>query len=150
MNKQLKSELTSGGFADRETIDEAFKYAFDLLKSAGIEKENELAIFTSLYVLMNTIGKQVQTADVGISVGSELKELLGKDGLSVDAILEPLRSLSIEFQKETPSLGYIQSKHEAIITWMQHAVEPKFISRKTELENAKAKIKELKAEILAM
>ena len=150
MNKQLKTKLTHGAFGDRETIDEAFTYAYDLLKSSGVTKENEMALFTALYVLMNTIGNEVQTADIGISVGSELKELLGKDGLSVDAIIEPLKGISIELQKETPSLGYIQSKHEAIITWMQNAVDPKFISRKIQLENAKTEIKELEAKILAM
>lgn len=148
MNQQLKKELTNGAFGNRETIDEALAYAIELLKAAGAE--DGMSIPTALYVLMNTIGNQVQTADVGISVGNELQELLGKDGLSTDAIIEPLRGIAIELQKETPSLGYLQSKHEAVITWMKNAVDPTFISRKVELENAKAEIKELEAKILAM
>lgn len=148
MNKQLKKELTQSAFGKRETIDEALAYAIELLKAAGAE--DGMSIPTALYVLMNTIGNQVETADIGISVGNELQELLGKDGLSTDAIIEPLRSIAIELQKETPSLGYLQSKHEAVITWMKNAVDPTFISRKVELEIAKAEIKELKAKILAI
>lgn len=147
MNQQLKNKLVQGAFGNRETIDEALEYAFELLKAAGVE--DGMAIPTALYVLMNTIANKMQTADIGISIGDDLKELLAEDGLSTDAIIEPLRGISIEFQKSNPSMSYIQSKHEEIITWMKHAVDPMFISRKTELENAQAKIKELEAKILA-
>ena len=146
MNEELKKELTHGAFGERETIDEAVDYAVSVLKAA--RTESGMAIPTALYVLMNTIAKEVQTADIGLSLGDDLKKLLAEDGLSTDTIIEPLRGIAIEFQKSNPSLGYIQSKHEAMITWMKNAVDPTFVSRKTELENAQAKIKELEAKLL--
>jgi len=49
--------ISCGIFADRETVQEAHQYAFDILKAEGCP---EMVIHTALGVLMNTIAKDIK------------------------------------------------------------------------------------------
>jgi len=47
--------------ADRDTIDEAFEYAFMVAKAS----DNPMAVMTAVYVVTNTIAKQLKEMDNG-------------------------------------------------------------------------------------
>ena len=53
---ELIQALHNPGFADRDTIDEAYNYAFDVLKGEGC---NPVFLVTAIHVLMNAVAKQV-------------------------------------------------------------------------------------------
>jgi len=54
---ELLRELKNPCFADRETISEAYDYAFDMLKAEGC---TPVYLATAIHVLMNAIAKQVE------------------------------------------------------------------------------------------
>ena len=48
--------INSPLMADRDTIDEAFEYAFMVAKAS----DNPIAVMTAVYVVTNTIAKQLK------------------------------------------------------------------------------------------
>jgi len=57
-HQSLKKSLTSGLFADRDTICEAYDYAIELLR-AQPDDNPAAPIYTALHVLMNTIAGKI-------------------------------------------------------------------------------------------
>jgi cation transport regulator ChaB len=54
-NLQLAQNIRSSLFADRETIKEAFDYAFDIAEAS----DNPSAVITAIMVVANTISNQI-------------------------------------------------------------------------------------------
>lgn len=51
--------INSPLMADRDTIDEAFEYAFMVAKAS----DNPIAVMTAVYVVTNSIAKQLKEMD---------------------------------------------------------------------------------------
>ena len=60
MKADLIRQLRNGFTADRNSIPEAYAYACEVLKAEGA---SDVAIFTALGVLMNTIANEVSNAN---------------------------------------------------------------------------------------
>ena len=56
-NLELAKVIRQDLFADRETIGEAYKYAFELINS--IRDSDRIAAITALMVVSNTIAKEI-------------------------------------------------------------------------------------------
>lgn len=56
---ELARSISSPMMADRETIDEAFEYALMVAKGS----DNPMAVMTAIYVMTNTIAKQLKEID---------------------------------------------------------------------------------------
>lgn len=56
-NLELAKSIRHGLFADRETLGEAFDYAFAVFKTLG---KNEIAATTAMFVVLNTLSKEIQ------------------------------------------------------------------------------------------
>lgn len=54
--EELVKAISNGMFADRETLEEAFKYVDMLAKGSG----KEMAVWTAVMVVTNTIAKQIK------------------------------------------------------------------------------------------
>jgi len=54
-NIEFASTLKNNMFASRDTVQEAFDYAFDVAKAS----DNNSAVITAVMVLANTIAKQI-------------------------------------------------------------------------------------------
>jgi len=57
---EIANAISSGLFADRENLKEAFDYAFSVFRSLG---PNETAAITALMVVTNTIAKELLPKD---------------------------------------------------------------------------------------
>jgi hypothetical protein len=53
---ELSRKISSPLMADRETIDDAFEYALMVAKGT----DNPMAVMTAIYVVTNTIAKQIK------------------------------------------------------------------------------------------
>lgn len=53
---ELARTISSPLMADRETIDDAFEYALMVAKAS----DNPMAVMTAIYVVTNTIAKQIK------------------------------------------------------------------------------------------
>ena len=53
--KELGEALTIGLFSDRETIRQAFDYAYDIADAS----DNPIAVRTAIHVVVNTIAKKL-------------------------------------------------------------------------------------------
>jgi hypothetical protein len=53
---ELARTISSPLMADRETIDDAFEYALMVAKGT----DNPMAVMTAIYVVTNTIAKQIK------------------------------------------------------------------------------------------
>lgn len=56
---ELARTISSPMMADRNTLDEAFDYAFMVAKAS----DNPAAVMTALFVVTNTIAKQLKEMD---------------------------------------------------------------------------------------
>ena len=56
-NVELAKSIRHNLFADRNTVSEAFDYAFEVINS--IRESDRAAAMTALMVLMNTISKEI-------------------------------------------------------------------------------------------
>jgi hypothetical protein len=55
-NRELAMAIRHKLFADRETLTEAFDYAFSVFRSLG---PNEMAATTAMMVVLNTVAKEL-------------------------------------------------------------------------------------------
>lgn len=56
-NAELAKAIRHGLFADRETLKEAFDYAFEVIKR--MKDSEQIAATTAMYVVLNTIAKEL-------------------------------------------------------------------------------------------
>ncbi len=56
---EIMQAIHSPMMADRETIEEAFEYAMMVAKAS----DNPMAVLTAVYVMTNTIAKQLKEID---------------------------------------------------------------------------------------
>jgi hypothetical protein len=56
---EIARTISSPLMADRETIDDAFEYALMVAKAS----DNPMAVMTAIYVVTNTIAKQLREMD---------------------------------------------------------------------------------------
>lgn len=56
---EIARTISSPLMADRETIDDAFEYALMVAKAS----DNPMAVMTAIYVVTNTIAKQLKEMD---------------------------------------------------------------------------------------
>ena len=56
-NEELAKSIRHDLFAERDTVKEAWDYAFDVIN--GMSESDKIAAFTALMVLLNTISKQI-------------------------------------------------------------------------------------------
>lgn len=56
---ELMQSIHSPIMADRETVEEAFEYAMMVAKAS----DNPMAVMTAVYVMTNTIAKQLKEID---------------------------------------------------------------------------------------
>lgn len=54
----LATGLRSSLFASRDSIEDAFKYAYDMIET--IPNEHKSAAYTALHVVVNTIALEIQ------------------------------------------------------------------------------------------
>jgi hypothetical protein len=57
-NAEIAHYLRCDLFADRETVEDARDYAFDVLRR--LEPDDRIAAYTAMMVLNNTIAKQIE------------------------------------------------------------------------------------------
>jgi hypothetical protein len=57
-NLELAKAIRHGLFADRDTVKEAFDYAFDVIDN--MRGANKVAATTALYVVLNTLSKEIE------------------------------------------------------------------------------------------
>jgi hypothetical protein len=57
-NLELAKAIRHGLFADRDTVKDAFDYAFDVIDS--MRGANKVAATTALYVVLNTLSKEIE------------------------------------------------------------------------------------------
>lgn len=53
---EIANAIRHGLFADRDNLNEAFEYAFRVFRTLG---PNEIAATTAMYVVLNTISKEL-------------------------------------------------------------------------------------------
>jgi hypothetical protein len=53
--EEFAKSISSGFFADRDTLPEAFDYAYSVFKHT----ENPAAVMTALHVVLNTVAKEI-------------------------------------------------------------------------------------------
>jgi hypothetical protein len=56
-NIELAKTIRNGLFADRETVEEAWEYAFEMINT--LRDSDKMVATTALMVLMNTISKEI-------------------------------------------------------------------------------------------
>jgi hypothetical protein len=56
--EELRKAITSGLFAYRENLEEAFKYVQEISKA----NENPMSVWTAVMVVCNTIAKELKNA----------------------------------------------------------------------------------------
>jgi hypothetical protein len=56
-NLELAKAIRHGLFAERDTVKDAFDYAFDVIDS--MRGANKIAATTALYVVLNTISNEI-------------------------------------------------------------------------------------------
>jgi hypothetical protein len=56
-NVELAKAIRHGLFGERETVKEAFEYAFDVI--TRMPSSEQIAATTALYVILNTISKEI-------------------------------------------------------------------------------------------
>jgi len=56
-NVELANSIRNGLFADRDSVSEAWEYAFEVLNS--LPAKNRVAATTAMMVLINTIAKEI-------------------------------------------------------------------------------------------
>ena len=59
-NKELAKSIRHGLFADRNTLEEAFQYASDVI--GRCPKSEQIAVTTALYVVLNTLANEIEKA----------------------------------------------------------------------------------------
>jgi hypothetical protein len=59
-NQELAKSIRHGLFADRETLKEAFDYAFRVINS--LKDGDQIAATTAMYVVLNTLAKEIEKA----------------------------------------------------------------------------------------
>lgn len=59
-NTELANAIRHGLFAERDTLKEAYDYAFEVFRSLG---KNEMAATTAFMVVMNTLAKELEKVE---------------------------------------------------------------------------------------
>ena len=59
-NQELAKSIRHGLFSERDTLKEAFDYAFEVFRTLGA---NEIAATTAMFVVLNTLSKEIEKAD---------------------------------------------------------------------------------------
>ena len=59
-NQELAKSIRHGLFAERDTLKEAFDYAFRVINS--LQNGDQIAATTALYVVLNTLAKEIEKA----------------------------------------------------------------------------------------
>ena len=60
-NEELAKAIRHGLFADRETLKEAFDYAFRVINS--LKGSEQIAATTALYVVLNTVSNELMKVE---------------------------------------------------------------------------------------
>jgi hypothetical protein len=60
-NEELAKTIRHGLFADRDTLKEAFDYAFLVINS--LRGSDQIAVTTALYVVLNTLSNELVKAE---------------------------------------------------------------------------------------
>jgi hypothetical protein len=60
-NEELAKTIRHGLFADRDTLKEAFDYAFRVINS--LRGSDQIAVTTALYVVLNTLSNELVKAE---------------------------------------------------------------------------------------
>jgi hypothetical protein len=58
-NEEIAKSIRHNLFAERETLKEAFEYAFSVFRTLG---PNEMAATTAFMVVMNTLANEIEKA----------------------------------------------------------------------------------------
>ena len=59
-NQELAKSIRHGLFAERDTLKEAFDYAFRVINS--LQNGDQIAATTALYVVLNTLANEIEKA----------------------------------------------------------------------------------------
>ena len=59
-NQELAKTIRHGLFAERDTLKEAFDYAFRVINS--LQNGDQIAATTALYVVLNTLANEIEKA----------------------------------------------------------------------------------------
>jgi AAA+ superfamily predicted ATPase len=57
-NQELAKAIRHGLFADRETLKDAFDYAFRVINACS--ESERLAVTTAMFVVLNTVAKEIE------------------------------------------------------------------------------------------